>query len=159
MDDDDDSVMLSCKELFQLAVVELGFTRDEALRIAGAKSLEEFDSFSEAQYETLMKRACPFTHATLVSEPQLDILQAFMRSSHPAFNDGKSIADLLLECDEASFKRAIETLEFRLGWPANFRIDGDVGGDITVPNQTRSDKLPKFKERDERDVIRAFWHP
>jgi hypothetical protein len=93
------------------------------------------------------------------SEPQIDILQAFMRSSHPAFNDGKSIADLVLEGGETSFKRAIETLEFRLGWPADFREGRDIGGDVTVPNQTRSDRLRVSKERDDRAAIRAFWHP
>jgi hypothetical protein len=159
MDDDDDSEMLSCKELFQLAVVELGFTRDEALHIAGATSVEEFDTFSEEKYETLMKIACPFTHAMNHSEPQFDILQAFMRSSHPAFNGGKSIADLVLEGDETSFKRAIETLEFRLGWPADFRKGHDIGGEVTVPNQTSRYDLRVIRERDDREVIRGFWHP
>lgn len=151
--------MLSCKELFQLAVVELGFTRDEALRIAGAKTLEEFDSFSEEKYESLMKLACPLTYAMDPTEPQFDILKAFMRASHPAFNDGKSIADLVLQGDESSHQRAIETLEFRLGWPADFREGRLVGGDVTVPNQTPSNQLRVSKERDDREAIRAFWHP
>lgn len=158
MDDEDDQ-MLSCKELFQVAVVELGFTLDEALRIAGAKSVEEFDSFSEEKYETLMKRACTLTRPINYIEPQYDILRAFIRSSHPAFNDGKSIADLVLAGDDTSYQRAVETMEFRLGWPANFRKGDEICGDVTVPNQTSRDEFRESKQWDERKAIRAFWHP
>jgi hypothetical protein len=143
--DNDDDQMLSCKELFQAAAAELGFTYEEGLHFAGAKSDAEFDVFSEEQYERLVNRLKPFEDVMSLVEPRFEILQAFMRSSHPSFNDGKSIKDLLLECTEESYLRAVETLEFRLGWGANYRAEGEAYGPVTIPNQMRT--YEAYKDR------------
>lgn len=143
--------MLSCKELFQAASAELGFTYEERLRFAGAKTDAEFDAFSEEKYETLVNRLKPFEDIMSMVEPRFDILQAFMRASHPSFNDGKSIKDLLLECTEESYQRAVETLEFRLGWPANYRVEGEAYGPVTIPNQTLGHELFKNLRRPRRN--------